>query len=260
MMRPTVITRCAYVDDTGYGTPTRSGVWSDAGKDALHWKTIANEPFPRFGRLDALCRHAVASVELLGLDVPSEDAVDPGVAVVFHSTHGCLATDAAFIGTLSQPGGGSPKLFSYTLPSVALGEIAIRYRLGGPTLCVMSDESWSVAALWEGVDLVQSGDADACVCVSAEAVPPEATPFSGVEEPCGRFAYAFLVERADRSDATRPPLAGIAIEDDEVDASGVPLREVYEYLVCGSPGAECAFPSPPTVGAGRKLALRQAMP
>ena len=80
-------------------------------------------------------------------------------------------------------GGPSPTLFAYTLPSAAIGEIAIRHRLTGPNLCFVGD---SGDVLPEAVDLLRRGEADACVCLYCQVVSAEAgrliqsTPVSGV--------------------------------------------------------------------------------
>jgi len=68
-------------------------------------------------------------------------------------------------------GGPSPTLFAYTLPSAAVGEIAIRHKLTGPNLCFVGGDAELLA---EARDLICRGEAEACVCVSCNIVTAEA--------------------------------------------------------------------------------------
>jgi 3-oxoacyl-(acyl-carrier-protein) synthase len=87
-------------------------------------------------------------------------------------------------------GGPSPTLFTYTLPSSALGEIAIRYRLTGPNLCFIGDEA---VALSEGREMIRSGEADACLCVSCDVLTPAAAKTISARP--SSSASAFLLKR-----------------------------------------------------------------
>ena len=80
---------------------------------------------------------------------------------------GSLATDVEFWKGRDAAGGPSPTLFAYTLPSAAIGEIAIRHRLTGPNLCFVGD---SRDVLPEAADLIRRGEADACVCLYCQVV------------------------------------------------------------------------------------------
>src|SRR5215469_6749273 len=81
----------------------------------------------RFGRMDLLSQLALASVESLGIDFDTMDRSRTGVCMAVSA--GSLATDIEYWKGRKEVGGPSPTLFAYTLPSSAIGEIAIRYRL-----------------------------------------------------------------------------------------------------------------------------------
>jgi hypothetical protein len=171
----------------------------------------------RFGRLDTISQLALLAVERLGLnlDSPTENPAAAGggggagvppatgaqasspaapvrdrIAICLATRAGCLSTDIAYWQGRDTPGGPSPTLFTYTLPSSAIGEIAIRHRITGPNLCLIGDEQLLLA---EARALIESGEADACVCVACESVTPEAATMAGVE-PCSS-AQAFLLQR-----------------------------------------------------------------
>ncbi|HEY2330168.1 MAG TPA: hypothetical protein VGI63_10200 [Verrucomicrobiae bacterium] len=119
----------------------------------------------RFGRLDLASQLALLAVENLGVNfdlLPRER-----IAICLAAKAGSLATDVEFWRGRDAVGGPSPTLFAYTLPSAAIGEIAIRHRLTGPNLCFVGD---SRDVLLEAEDLIRRGEADACVCVYCEVI------------------------------------------------------------------------------------------
>ena len=119
----------------------------------------------RFGRLDLMSQLALLAVEKLGVNFDS--LLRERIAICLAAKAGSLATDAEFWKGRDAAGGPSPTLFAYTLPSAAIGEIAIRHRLTGPDLCLVGD---SRDVLPEAADLLRRGEADACVCVYCEVI------------------------------------------------------------------------------------------
>ena len=115
--------------------------------------------------MDLASQLALLAVESLNINfdiLPGEH-----VAICLAASAGSLSTDVEYWKGRDAVGGPSPTLFAYTLPSAAIGEIAIRHRLTGPNLCFIggSDE-----VLPEAADLIQRGEADSCVCVYCNAV------------------------------------------------------------------------------------------
>src|SRR5438445_217483 len=86
----------------------------------------------RFGRMDLTSQLALLAVESLGLDFDA--FARDRIAICFAAKAGSLSTDAEYWKGRDIAGGLSPTLFTYTLPSAAIGEIAIRYRVTGPNL------------------------------------------------------------------------------------------------------------------------------
>ncbi len=143
---------------------------------------------PRFGRLDLQSQLALLAVAALKVDF---SAFPPDrIALCLVASAGSLTTDINFWNGRSGVGGPSPTLFAYTLPSAAAGEIAIHFRLTGPNLCFVGDDK---IALPEGADLIQRGDADACVCVCCETVSTDCAKM--ISLPPATTACAIFLQR-----------------------------------------------------------------
>jgi 3-oxoacyl-(acyl-carrier-protein) synthase len=119
----------------------------------------------RFGRMDTASQLALYAVERLGLDFDSLPR--ERIAICLAASASSLATDWEYWKGRDGAGGPSPTLFTYTLPSAAIGEIAIRHRLTGPSLCFVGD---SKDALREAADFLERGEADGCICVQVNVV------------------------------------------------------------------------------------------
>ena len=129
---------------------------------------------PRFGRLDLLSRLGLLAVESLGFDFSSVPSDRVGVCLAVRA--GSISTDIDYWNGRNDPGGPSPMLFTYTLPSSGIGEIAIRHRLTGPVLCVVGEEA---TALAEAQNWIERGEADVVVCVYCDAITPAAAQAIG---------------------------------------------------------------------------------
>lgn len=128
----------------------------------------------RFGRMDLLSQLALLSVELLGLDFEKMERDRVGVCMGVAA--GSLSTDVEYWKGRNDIGGPSPTLFAYTLPSSAIGEIAIRYRLTGPNLCLVGSDA---NVLSEARDMILRREADSCVCIGCNAITPGAAGLIG---------------------------------------------------------------------------------
>lgn len=196
-----VISAFGFVDGTDYGGSLLDGAIRPLPPgpfDDLRWDEFSERPYKRYGRLDILSRYAAVAVELLGLVPFTESQSD--MALVMGTEQGCLAVDLDFRNSMDQEGGGSPLLFMYTLHNACMGEIAIRYNITGPNLCLIAGEESGLSAIWEGLRLIRCGEAQSCVCLAADGlgdrvkVHKETTP-TDCAESIGS-AYCILVESA----------------------------------------------------------------
>src|SRR5580658_4230395 len=120
----------------------------------------------RFKRLDLASQLALLAVESLGIDFDTQPRDRIGICLGARA--GSLAADLEFWRGRDAVGGPSPTLFAYTLPSSAIGEIAIRYRLTGPNLCLVGGDS----VLSEAGDWLRRGEVEACLCVEYDVATP----------------------------------------------------------------------------------------
>jgi 3-oxoacyl-(acyl-carrier-protein) synthase len=141
----------------------------------------------RFGRLDLASRLALLAVESLGLDFDASPRDRIGLCLGARA--GSLAADFEFWRGRDAVGGPSPTLFAYTLPSAALGEIAIRHRLTGPNLCLVGE----AAVLTEAGDWLRRGEVEACLCVECNVVTPALAEL--IQAPPAARACALFLQR-----------------------------------------------------------------
>ena len=143
---------------------------------------------PRFGRLDLLSQLALLAVESLGVNFDAVPRDRIGICLAVRA--GSLTTDVEYWKGRLAAGGPSPTLFAYTLPSSAIGEIAIRHRITGPNLCLIGNDQ---ALLPEARDWIRRGEADACVCVACDVVSVAAAEL--IQGPAAATARAFFAQR-----------------------------------------------------------------
>ena len=142
----------------------------------------------RFGRMDLMSQFALLAVEPFA---PQFEAIGrERIAICLAARTSSLATDVEYWKGRDNTGGPSPTLFTYTLPSAALGEIAIRHRITGPPLCFVGSGDDVMA---EAMDLLKSADLDVCVCVDVNVVSPALGELTGL--PVAAEAKAFLIQR-----------------------------------------------------------------
>lgn len=142
----------------------------------------------RFGRLDLQSQLALLAVESLGVDfsqLPRER-----IGICLETSAGSLTTDLQFWQGRTSAGGPSPLLFAYTLPSSAIGEIAIQYKLTGPNLCWVGDGR---NVLPEAFQLVERREADACVAIFSEVISEGLSPL--ISRPPAALARAVYLQR-----------------------------------------------------------------
>lgn len=142
----------------------------------------------RFRRLDLTSQLAVLAVESLGINFDAQPRDRIGICLAARA--GSLSTDVEYWKGRNGLGGPSPTLFAYTLPSAAIGEIAIRHRLTGPNLCFVGEDD---LVLSEASELIRWGEADGCVCLSCNIVT--AAVAGMISAPPAAVAYALFLKR-----------------------------------------------------------------
>jgi 3-oxoacyl-(acyl-carrier-protein) synthase len=176
-MSEVVIQAASWLDSRGYGNdrlgfrewPSElQGSVRSGNAEEAHWSALFQSDPGRFGRMDPMSRLGLMAAELLDAgiaDLPEDFRHEVGVCV--ESMAGSLSTDLKFLQTPRA------SLFSYTLPSTVIGEICIRYRIRGPVLCFVKGGE-DGPALAEAIRLINDGEAQACICLSCDALEADA--------------------------------------------------------------------------------------
>ncbi|HVU26414.1 MAG TPA: hypothetical protein VHG71_01600 [Verrucomicrobiae bacterium] len=144
----------------------------------------------RFGRLDLQSQLALLAVEPFAVEF--EKFPRDRIAICLATNAGSLTTDLEFWKGNDTVGGPSPTLFAYTLPSAALGEIAIRHRLTGPNLCFIGN---SENLLSEVADLLRRNEADGCACVYCNVISGEVAKLIGISTSASAHACFVILDR-----------------------------------------------------------------
>lgn len=145
----------------------------------------------RFGRMDLMSQLALLAVEPLAAQF--ESISRDRIAICLVARTSSLATDVEYWKGRDNAGGPSPTLFTYTLPSAALGEIAIRHRITGPPLCFVGGGAGD-DVMTEAMTLLKGGEVEACVCVDVNVVSATLSKLTGL--PPAAEARAFLIQRS----------------------------------------------------------------
>lgn len=211
-MSPWRVAAAGVADETGVaGTGGTAVRWKDIGLDPrtrIRWRLLFDEPFPEFRRLDPLSRFCCLAVEAARPGDHLDEAQRRDTAVVLASTLGCLHADVRFAAGLEREAEIEPAVFPYTLPSTCLGDVAIRHRLTGPTLCLAAEDRDEQVGLREAARLLALEEASAALVCLGDVFWQPGAP--GVE-PRWRLAALLLVPQAPAPD---DPLAPPRLEED----------------------------------------------
>ncbi|MCB9933132.1 MAG: hypothetical protein H6841_06910 [Planctomycetes bacterium] len=152
-----------------------AGPVGEFGVPKLRGKFFFDQPFTKYGRMDPLCKVAVAAAQLAVKASNNLAGLERDeVAQVGGTMLGCLEVDAQFEAT-RRAGSPSPALFVYTLPSMFQGEIAIAYHLRGRCTLLSTGELSAMTALATGIRWVEKGRAKHVLVVAADAAGPAAS-------------------------------------------------------------------------------------
>ncbi len=97
--------------------------------------------YPKFFKMDALCKLALLASEYLLSADPAFGATGPEhTGIVLSNRSSSLETDRAHARSVSNPEAyfPSPAVFVYTLPNIMIGEISIRHQITGENACFVT--------------------------------------------------------------------------------------------------------------------------
>ena len=125
--------------------------------------------YPKFYKMDQLGKLGWLAAELLLSD--GFDATDyrpEDIAVVLSNANSSLDTDYRYFATVTDI--PSPALFVYTLPNIVIGEICIRHKFKGENAFFIAESFDAVFIETYVRDLMETGNARACICGWVEAL------------------------------------------------------------------------------------------
>jgi hypothetical protein len=100
-----------------------------------------NLDYPKFYKMDNLSKLGILGVEIVRHKMPWLDNLsDESIALVFQTVMGCLESDLQHQKNLENSA-ASPSVFVYTLSNIVIGEISIRNKWYGESICLMGRSS-----------------------------------------------------------------------------------------------------------------------
>ena len=166
----------AIIDGRGIATPKGRIRWDEGqtGPADVRRAQVLPAPYVAFGKLNLPDRLAFSAASLALRDGPGERNNRMGVFLAIPG--GSLSTDRAYRASVEQ-GNPSPALFSATLPSSPIADIAIYHQLTGPNIVFAGGDSPFFAALEYVLLMMECGRLDeALVVLVDEPVETEAHP------------------------------------------------------------------------------------
>jgi hypothetical protein len=123
--------------------------------------------YPKFYKMDRLCKLGVIATELLTANNKEwQDQDKSRTAMLFANTAGSLESDRQHVKTISDKNNyfPSPSVFVYTLTNIVTGEIAIRHKITGENAFFLMDHfDPGLFATYTDI-LLQTSGTDAVVC------------------------------------------------------------------------------------------------
>ncbi len=176
-------------DITGIGWIASTGLWR--GKDiktpamlnAMSEVTADGQlpdipldgSYPSSRRMDKYSRLGMTAISLALQDAGLDEwAEKRNIGIITSTEYGCLNTDFDYFDTvLPDDGiGASPGLFSYTLPSSFMGDVAIRFGLTGASFVINEKSASALTCLKLALNAIACGDTDKMLCGICHPAPP----------------------------------------------------------------------------------------
>ncbi|MBC7864989.1 MAG: hypothetical protein IAF38_18590 [Bacteroidia bacterium] len=120
--------------------------------------------YPKFYKMDSLSKAAFLGVELLKKENAAlAEYADDEIALLFANSNASEDTDKKFVNSYAEEHAPSPSLFVYTLPSILMGELAIRNKWYGESLFVIL-QKFDAAFFADYCNMILLRNAKACIC------------------------------------------------------------------------------------------------
>lgn len=156
------VTAYCRINKTGFSYNGNQVALSEPGINNIY-KSLELK-YPKFYKMDRLSKVSLLGVEILKKENPSLSTYkDDEIALLFANSESSAVTDLKFQKSYKEDGNASPSLFVYTLPNIALGEIAIKNKWFGESLFFISPKFDSNQYDENVITLFHQGS-KACIC------------------------------------------------------------------------------------------------
>lgn len=164
---------CGVLNRRGiFGTRGTSVTWSELESDppgtARTVQRLSGKTDPTFRRIDFPARALVLACEAAGIDDVLTESQRNETAICIETEVGSLTTDLDFQRSLRDDVVHAG-IFPYSLTSTSLGEVALRYKLRGPTVSVSVSEHDPGESLREALRALAAGEAPYVLAGCADA-------------------------------------------------------------------------------------------
>jgi Beta-ketoacyl synthase, N-terminal domain len=171
--------------------PWKSG---QAGPRDVAREQVLDKPYPGFGKLHIADRLSFASAALLFSGYGSCAGDETGITLGIPS--GSFSADLDYMESVEN-GFPSPAIFSATLPSSAIADIAIYFKIKGPNRVIAGAADSGLCAFDLAAMMLHRKKASSMLVVSVDAVEPAhiSSPLLPAYAAAENRAYAFLLTR-----------------------------------------------------------------
>jgi hypothetical protein len=179
----------------GIITPGGVRLWDEAGQSGPADVTrgqVLDKPYLAFGKLSLPDRLAFSVSSLVLSSYPVADKDSAGICLGLPA--GSLSTDLRYMESVCA-GFPSPAVFSATLPSSAIADIAIFFGLKGGNRVIAGDAGSGLVALDCACTMLAAGKASTVIVVSVNAVEERdvSSPLLPADFDAENRAFAFLL-------------------------------------------------------------------
>ena len=170
---PIFLAACTVINDTGIHTVGGSVPWEhdQDGPAAITRPQVLDSPYRAFGKLNLPDKLAFSAASLTLRECSVADPDTTGIFLAIPG--GSVSTDCLYRQSI-EDGAPSPALFSATLPSSPVTDIAIYYRLKGPNTVFPGGTSPLLSAIESAHHALLAGKASGALVLYVEETTGEA--------------------------------------------------------------------------------------
>ena len=169
MSQPIYISSFGAVTNRGIHSPKGFVAWPDGVQTAgaVERCHVLSKPYIAFGKLTPGDKLAFAASALALENSTHWQGDHAGICI--DMPYGSLSTDLRYQETINN-NFPSPAIFSSTLPSSAVADIAIYYKIKGPNRVVAEGRTAGIAALELAISMIDKKKVSACLAIALVSV------------------------------------------------------------------------------------------